>query len=163
MSRQGVSSFTLSGASTVVSLGKACAQDARSRVAPVESTIASRAAPLLQAGTPIVTSRGESLEYVRQFETEALDRPGGAALPAPPLHVENVGEDCSVERASLQPGATLLPRPLYCLGGGMLSALGFLRLVSGDPSPLDTRRSYRQFSNSPGLGLRIHFFCIGLR
>ena len=80
----------------------------------MESTIASRAAPLLQAGTPIVTSRGETLEYVRQFETEALDRPGGAALPAPPLHVENVGEDCSVERASLQPGATLLPRPLYC-------------------------------------------------
>ena len=108
---------------------------------------------------------------MRQFETEALDRPGGAAQPAPPtgnqehggVHVENVGEDCSVEHASLQPGATFLPRPLYCLGGAMLSALGLLRLVSGDPSSSDTRRSYRPFSNSPGLGLRIHFFCIGLR
>ena len=114
MSRQGVSSFTLSGASTVVSLGKACAQDARSRVAPVESTIASRAAPLLQAGTPIVTSRGESLEYVRQFETEALDRPGGAAQPAPPQHVLGHEEEHGEEHASLQPRATLLPRPLYC-------------------------------------------------
>ena len=130
----------------------------------MELDIEPRAAPLLQAGTGIVTSSRESLEYVRhEFETGSLYQPGGAALPAPPLHVENVGEDCNVEHASLQPRATLLPRPLYCLGGAMLSALGLLRLVSGDPSPLDTRRSYRQFPNSPGLGLRIHFFCIGLK
>ena len=73
------------------------------------------AAPLnIQAGTGIVTSSRESLDQVRQFETRSVEQPGGAASLAPPQHVENVGEDCSVERASLQPRATLLPRPLYC-------------------------------------------------
>ena len=56
----------------------------------------SSGAPLCGAGTPIVTSRGESAAYVRnEFETDHLKRQAEA-------NTENCRvDDCSVERASV--------------------------------------------------------------